>query len=166
MTKKSFFTLFELSLRKECLLNAEYFHNLFKYCSMTKRDCFLGYWMLKSYEKYSSIKSLLDNALYLEDREVDLDIIKLWITILIWFTSLNDCYIRDNASKGLTNLIRLYPSITLYAIEKFEKIDDDYLQERLWGSIYASLILNEDDERIEKVVEYIYKEYILPRMYY
>ena len=116
--------------------------------------------MLKSYEKYSSVKSLLDNALYLEDREVDLDIIKLWITILIWFTSLNDCYIRDNASKGLTNLIRLYPSITLYAIKKFEKIDDDYLQERLWGSIYASLILNEDNERIEKVVEYIYREYI------
>ena len=161
MIEKSFFTLFELSLRKECLLNAEYFHSLFKYCTMTRRDCFLGYWMLKSYEKYSSVKSLLDNALYLEDREVNLDIIKLWITILIWFTSLNDCYIRDNASKGLTNLIRLYPSITLYAIKKFEKIDDDYLQERLWGSIYASLILNEDDERIEKVVEYIYKEYIL-----
>ena len=160
MIEKSFFTLFELSLRKECLLNAEYFHSLFKYCTMTRRDCFLGYWMLKSYEKYSSVKSLLDNALYLEDREVDLDIIKLWITILIWFTSLNDCYIRDNASKGLTNLIRLYPSITLYAIKKFEKIDDDYLQERLWGSIYASLILNEDNERIEKVVEYIYREYI------
>ena len=161
ITEKSFFTLFELSLRKKCILNAEYFHNLFRYCNITKRDCFLGYLMLKSYEKYLSIKSLLDNALYLKDRELDLDIIKLWITILIWFTSLNDCYIRDNASKGLTNLIRLYPNITLYAIKKFEKIDDDYIQERLWGSVYASLILNEDNERIKKVVEYIHNEYIL-----
>ncbi|MCY7008350.1 hypothetical protein OCK72_06735 [Fusobacterium simiae] len=161
ITEKAFFTLFELSLRKKCILNAEYFHNLFRYCNITKRDCFLGYWMLKSYEKYFSIKSLLDNALYLNDRKLDLDIIKLWITILIWFTSLNDCYIRDNASKGLTNLIRLYPNITLYAIKKFEKIDDDYIQERLWGSVYASLILNEDNERIKKVVEYIHNEYIL-----
>ena len=144
MNKKSFFTLIELSLRKECLLNAQYLNNFLKKLSIIKRDYFLEKWMFKSYEKYSLIKILLDRALYFGDREVDLDIIKLWIIILIWFTSLNDCYIRDNASKGLTNLIRLYPSITLYAIKEFEKIDDDYLQERLWGSIYASLILKKN----------------------
>lgn len=165
MNKKSFFTLIELSLRKECLLNAQYLNNFLKKLSIIKRDYFLEKWMFKSYEKYSLIKILLDRALYFGDREVDLDIIKLWIIILIWFTSLNDCYIRDNASKGLTNLIRLYPSITLYAIKEFEKIDDDYLQERLWGSIYASLILNGDNERIEKVLEYIYKEYIFKKKF-
>lgn len=160
LTETSLFTLYELSLKENCLLNAEYFHLLFEHQRMQIRDSFLGYWMLKSYEKHTIIDKILNNSIYLEVDKINYNIIKLWIIILVWFTSLNDTNIRDRASKGLTNILKLYPEATFYIIKKFKYISDDYIQERLWGSIYASLILNRDENQIKNVINYIYCEYI------
>ena len=157
ITEISLFTLYELSLKKNCILNAIYFHELFK---NQNNDNFLGYWMLKSYEKHMILDKILNNSIFFKEKNIDLEIIKLWIIILGWLTSLNDINIRDRASKGLTNLLRLYPEIISYMITKFENIEDDYIQERLWGSIYGSLILTKNVEQIKQVVKIIYVKYI------
>ena len=100
----------------------------------------------------------------MNSRNLNIDIIKLWEIILGWFTSLNDIYLRDLSSKALTNMTRLYPDTIFYLIDVFKEIDDEYIQERLWGSIYASLILNRRKEDIEKVIEYIYKKFSLKQI--
>lgn len=160
VTEKSLFTLYELSLKDNCIINAEYFHSLFKYQRIYEKDVFLGYWMLKSHEKYTIVDKIINNSIYLKEKNIDFNIIKLWIVILGWFTSLNDINIRDRASKGLTNLLKLYPESIVYTIEKFESVNDDYIQERVWGAVYASLILNRETKRIEEVVEYIHTNYV------
>ncbi|MGB6130125.1 MAG: hypothetical protein WBG30_15395 [Psychrilyobacter sp.] len=160
LVAKSLFILFELILKNDETLNSEYFHNLFKGQSMVQKDCFWGPWMMKSYKKYDIIDLLLDDGLFLKEKYIDLEIIKSKSIILVWFTSLNDIYIRAKASKGLTNLIKLYPKITFSLIEKFKEIDDDYIQERLWGAIYATLILNKDKKMIKRLIKYIYINFL------
>lgn len=160
LTNDALFSILEVSLKKDCILNANYFHDLFKYRTMINRDKFLGYIMLKSYEKHEIIDKIVKNAANLDNINLDRDIIKLWEIILGWFTSLNDIYLRDLSSKALTNIIRLYPETIFYVIEVFKEIDDDYIKERLWGAIYASLIINRSKECIEKVIEYIYENFI------
>ncbi|MGL5125524.1 MAG: hypothetical protein ACRC6U_05985 [Fusobacteriaceae bacterium] len=120
----SLFTLCELSLKKNCILNALYFHELFK---NQNNDNFLEY-LLKSYEKHMILDKILNNSIFFKEKNIDLEIIKLWLIILGWLTSLNDINIRDRASKGLTNLLRLYPEFISYMITKFENIEDDYIQ--------------------------------------
>jgi hypothetical protein len=157
--------ILELSIRKKCVLNAQYLHGLFQKICMAERDVFLGHIMLKSYEKHEIINSLIKNALYLKEANIDIEIIELWEMVLCWLTSLNDIYIRDLASKGLVNVLQLYPETIFHVIEKFENVDDDYLHERLWGAIYSSLILNRNQEKISEVVEYIYKKYANPKLF-
>lgn len=160
LVEMSLFVLYELSLKENCLLNAEYFHHLFKHQRIYIRDGFLGYWMLKSYEKHTIINKIINNSIYLKENNIEYNIIKLWLIILVWFISLNDINIRDRASKGLTNLLKLYPEATFYIIEEFKYTNDDYIQERLWGAIYASLILNRDESQIKDIINYIFCEYI------
>ena len=161
ITELSLFTLLELSLKKDCLLNANYFHSLFKNQRINNRDYFLGYWLMKSYKKYDVLNKIIDTPLYLKEKAVDITLIELWEIILTWLTSLNDIFIRDKASKALTNLFKLYPETIFHIINKFNLIDDDYIYERIWGAIYASLILNRDEVILKKIIKYIYNTFIL-----
>ncbi len=165
LRKQAFFTIMEISLKKGCILNAEYFHNVLANKSMLARDHYLGYTMLKSYEQFDVVNKLLINAVNLDDKNIDIDIIKLWATVLVWYTSLNDIYIRDLASKALTNIFRIYPELMQYILEKFIDVDDDYIEERLWGAIYGSLILNRDATEISRVTKFIYERYIVKEDY-
>ncbi|MDR3595045.1 serine protease [Clostridium sp.] len=160
LIETSLFSILELSLKKKCIINAYYFNNLFMYKNIINRDNFLGYIMLKSYENHEIIGKIVKNAGNLNSRNLDMEIIKLWEIILGWFTSLNDRYLRDLSSKALTNIIRLYPETIFFVIDVFKKVNDEYIQERLWGAIYASLILNREKEDIKNVIEYIYKNFI------
>lgn len=131
LTEQAFFTILEIALRKNCIINAEYFYSLFQHSDMIQRDSFLGYLMLKAYEKHRIITKLIKNSMYIKVQDIDIELVQLWETILSWFTSLNDIYIRDIASKSLTNLLRVYPNSIFYLLEKFKYIEDDYLQSSL-----------------------------------
>lgn len=156
IVEKSIFTLFELSLKDNCLLNAEYLHSYLKVQKIFERDVLLGRHMLKSYKNYYIVDKIINNSLYLDNSNIDYNIIKLWLIVLGWYTSLIDINIRDRSSKSLTNILKYYPESIIYLIEKFEDIDDDYIQERIWGAVYASLILNRNETIIKSVVEEIY----------
>ena len=59
------------------------------------------------------------------------------------------------ASKGLTNLFRLYPDDMTEIAELFADVEDDYIQERLWQAIYSAIILRAEKEYAEKMISYI-----------
>ena len=59
------------------------------------------------------------------------------------------------ASKGLTNLFRLYPDDMTEIAELFVDVEDDYIQERLWQAIYSAIILRAEKEYAEKMISYI-----------
>lgn len=124
-------TMLELSFKKDISINAYCLHGLLLKMKMIHRDLFLGYVMLKAYEKHTIINRLLKNAIYTENQNIDIEIIKMWELVLGWFTCLNDIYTRDLASKGLTNLIKIYPETIFFLIDSFLKVDDDYIKERI-----------------------------------
>lgn len=156
----AFMTILELSLKKNISINANCLHGLLLKLKMVRRDRFLGFVMLKAYKKYTIINRLLKNAIYIENKDVDIEIVKMWELVLGWFTCLNDLYTRDLASKGLTNLLKIYPETIFFLIDSFSKVDDEYAQERIWGAINAALILNNNKEKLVEVTQYIYMNFI------
>ncbi|KMO85263.1 hypothetical protein AB840_14525 [Megasphaera cerevisiae DSM 20462] len=163
--KDALMTMLELSLKKNISINADCLHGLLQQQQMVHRDLFLGYVMLKAHEKHTIINRLLKNAIYIENAKVDVDIVKMWELALGWFTCLNDIYTRDLASKGLVNLLKIYPETIFYLIDSFSKVNDEYIQERIWGAINASLILNNNKEKLVEVTQYIYKNFVQPKKF-
>ncbi|MHA7108311.1 trypsin-like serine protease (plasmid) [Bacillus sp. C-3-6] len=159
LIKKALLTIISLSLRPKNLFNARYFHKLFKGQPIVHRDAFLGYWLLKGYSNESEVKRIVDWAIALKIKGLDIEIMNLWSIILSWFCGSNDLDLRDYSSKALSNIFYLYPEVIIPTIEEFRYVDDDYISERIWGAIYGSLIKNRTKEYLTKLVDYIWIGY-------
>ena len=107
------------------------------------------------------ISDICERAIALKRTTFAADSILLWKIILCWGTGSNDIKLRDKASKGLTNLFRLYPLDMLTIIYMFEDIDDDYIHERLWQAVYSSLVLLAEQTYVVPILEYIKSSIIL-----
>ena len=84
---------------------------------------------------------MCERAIALRSTAFASDNILLWKILLCWGTGSNDIKLRDKASKGLTNLFKLYPLDMLTIIDMFKDVKDDYIHERIWQSIYSALVL-------------------------
>ena len=107
------------------------------------------------------ISDTCERAIVLKHPTFAEDSILLWKIILCWGTGSNDIKLRDKASKGLTNLFRLYPLDMLKVINMFKDIDDDYIHERIWQAVYSSLIVLAEQKYVMPILEYIKNSIIL-----
>lgn len=99
------------------------------------------------------LSDLCERAVRLDDKTFPSDNISLWKIALCWGTGGNDTKLRDMASKGLTNLFRLYPDDMTEIVELFADVGDDYIQERLWQAIYSAIILRAEKEYAESIFQ-------------
>lgn len=152
--------LISVSTKINCIINSYYIHKKLKYMNIIKRDCFLSYFLLKEYDNIKVISDMCERAISLKETIFSNEKILLWKIILCWGTSSNDIKLRDKASKGLVNLFRLYPEDMLEIADMFFDIDDDYIQERIWQSIYSAIILLQEKKYAIPVMNYI-KEKII-----
>lgn len=160
LRKASFEALFQLAIKKECNLNAYYFHRLMKFEGLINRDVILGNMLIGRYDEINILSNLVEMALELDSDTLDGEAAELWGIVLVWLTSLSYAYVRDRASKALVNIFNHSPETSIKLIEQFSTIEDDYIQERLWGAIYASLIITRNVDILGRVLDYIYMNYI------
>lgn len=153
--KKTMAGLLSVSTKKNIKVNAFYIHE--KLCAMNNydRDFYLSFYLLKQYDDMKTLSDLCERAVRLDDKTFPSDNISLWKIVLCWGTGSNDTKLRDMASKGLTNLFRLYPDDMTEIAELFADVEDDYIQERLWQAIYSAIILRAEKEYAEKMISYI-----------
>lgn len=147
--------LLAVATKTRCAVNTNYIHK--KLCNMTlyKRDYVLSFFLLKQYDQVKIISDICERAMALNKPTFAEDSILLWKNILCWGTGSNDIKLRDKASKGLVNLFRLYPIDMLTIIDMFKEVDDDYIHERIWQSVYSSLILLDEQIYAMPILEYI-----------
>ena len=108
---------------------------------------------------------MCERAIALKNPSFASDSILLWKIMLCWGTGSNDIKLRDKASKGLTNLFRLYPHDMLTVIQMFEDIEDDYIHERIWQAVYSSLIILAEQKYVMPILEYIKEHIVLKRIW-
>ncbi len=141
-------------------LNAEYLHTFLMQKSPLWRDYYLSYFLLGNFENEKIVYDICVRSQKLANHEVTKNGAVLWGIMLAWLCSLNDIRIRDNASKGLANLFRQNTHIILEVIRKFEDIEEDYIQERIWQAAYAAMLLTREEAVLKEIVIYINTHFV------
>lgn len=144
-------------------LNAEYLHTFLMQKPPLWRDYYLSYFLLGNFENEKIVYDICIRSQKLSNNEVTEDGAVLWGITLAWLCSLNDIRIRDNASKGLANLFRKNMHIMLEVIRKFENIEEDYIQERIWQAAYSALLLTREEAVLKESVVYINAHFVKNR---
>lgn len=144
-----------ISTKVDFDLNADYLHIFLMHKKLLWRDYYLSYFLLGNFENEKIIYDICIRSQKLTNQEVTKDGAVLWGITLAWLCSLNDIKIRDNASKGLSNLFRHHTYIILDVIRKFETLEEDYIQERIWQAAYSALLLAGEEAILKEIVAYI-----------
>lgn len=75
---------------------------------------------------------------------------------LIWSLATTWRYLRDTSTHALTNIFRGHPSLIMPLLEKYNKTNDPYIQERLWCAIYGADMLCQDLKLASILAEWTY----------
>jgi len=76
--------------------------------------------------------------------------------LLSWFLTSTNRELRDKATKALVNLYTNHLCEFLKLLKKFEHVNDLYILERLYATLYG-IILRSEKDCFKEVAEYIYK---------
>ncbi|WP_041736698.1 hypothetical protein [Caldicellulosiruptor acetigenus] len=154
--------IFSKSTFPEHPLNAEWFHKLAYRIPMALRDTWLSPFLHLEYDKKRSVRRLVEWAFKVNPENVHSEIISLWVLILGWFLSASDRRVRDNATKAIVRLMEPYCNLWPEILDKFHKVDDDYILERLLAAVYGSLVRSKNIQALEstarKIFELVFKD--------
>ncbi|MHA2032230.1 MAG: NACHT domain-containing protein, partial [Candidatus Kariarchaeaceae archaeon] len=144
--KKAFEDAWELMIvlatRENHPLNAYWLHDYLMGFTMSARDEWWGLFLYTQFNLPSSAISRLINWCYrISPKDVNPEVVKLWVITLLWFTTASDRRIRDEASKAVVHLTKDHSAIWPSLLTKFETIDDYYLLERLLLTLYGVILL-------------------------
>ncbi|MGE5505078.1 MAG: hypothetical protein ACM31L_11700 [Actinomycetota bacterium] len=64
--------------------------------------------------------------------------LRLTATVLAWMLTTSDRNIRDRATKALAHIFLLRPTVMTVILDRFHRVDDPYLAERLWAAAYGA----------------------------
>lgn len=139
-------------------LDANVLHAFLNNPTMPKRDEF---WIPFLYYQYGEDSSVIDRYLNwtasklvrkLKSRQV---ILQTGI-VLSWFLASSHRELRDRATKSLVNLLDGRYLIIRDLLEKFDKVDDLYILERLYAVAYGCALRETQPTKLKVLAYYIY----------
>lgn len=167
---KDYHSLFNLILsrpfRSDNYANGESLYNLLWNISMAKRD---EIWTIYISEEWDKGKLLMNLARWGCEAAGDTieslsdNIAKACTETLIWSFSSTWRTLRDTATHALVNILAKHNSLILPILKKFNGINDPYIDERLWCSVYGAILLMEDPRVACSVAEWVYQNIFVTR---
>lgn len=127
--------------------------------SMAERD---DVWTTAISNEWGSGAKIKDLALWACEasidtiQELDGEIAYKCAETLIWSFASTWRYLRDTSTHALTNIFRGHPALIMPLLEKYYKINDPYIQERLWCSVYGADMLLQDQAVAYELAEWTY----------
>ncbi|MFL9651876.1 P-loop NTPase family protein [Exiguobacterium chiriqhucha] len=73
-----------------------------------------------------------------------------------WLFSSTNIFLRDTATRALTKTFLYYPDLMQLVFEKFKKVNDPYILERILASSYGACLRLEDKALLLEFIENIY----------
>lgn len=138
-------------------LNAHFLHPHLLKDSLPVRD---NYWLPFLHEKFDS-NSAVDRIIYWalrvgEQTNYKKESIQLIAITLVWFLASSNRYLRDSSTKALVNLLSNNLEVLLEILKMFEKVNDPYIQERLFAVAYGCS-LRSRDKKLKEIGIYVYR---------
>lgn len=157
--------LFDLAVRPEHPLNADYLDRLLRRAPMLVRDPWWANLLELSFSNWTKTPlrtgaaRIINTALQSNLGNVPEDVARLWCVLLAWFCASPDRRIRDRATKGMVKLFRAQPSVIVPLLEKFARFEDEYIAERVVVASYGALLLNPSADDLRATANYLYEIY-------
>lgn len=156
-------TITELSTIKNHPFNSDRLHGILIRTKMPERD---GFWQEHTlyYSGYDDneigfpLRRLIDWAWSPTiSKIVDFDVAILAAQTLSWLLSSTNQKLRDEVTKAIVNLLEQQPKALIELLTRFKDVDDMYIQERLYAISYGCILRTENDESIEMIGNFVYK---------
>lgn len=129
--------------------NAEFLNSKLLPLNMPERDSFWTVWVnQQSSESDSTIGILLEWCLKGQQSGIKTDNQYFAGIVLCWLFTSSNRPIRDNATKSLTQLLRVNSELFTKLLENFIKVDDLYILERLLAAAYGACCIDKDKDVI------------------
>ena len=141
------------------IFNANYLHNKLWNIEVAKRD--VG-WTVPIFNWYKDgaktiIDSYIDWSWSDDDKShIDDEALLLSSTVLSWFLTSSNRFLRDDATKALITLLKNRPTVLNNLLDKFNGINDMYVAERLYAIAYGCVLLTNNKEIIKSIAQKIY----------
>ena len=148
--------LLQVSISSDHPWNAELLHMNLEKRKLPDRDAFWTNWLNFQDEIDSSVGVIIEWCRVGQAQNSDPEHQRLAAIVLCWFFTSSNRIIRDKATKALANLFLVNSAIFLELLQRFAKVDDLYVLERLLAAAFASCCLNPDPERLETYAEVVF----------
>ena len=152
----TFELLLQVSVSSDHPWNAELLHKNLVRLKLPDRDAFWTNWLNYQGEVDSSVGVIIEWCRVGQAPNSDPENQRLAAIVLCWFFTSSNRIIRDNATKALANLFFANRAIFLELLQRFAKVDDLYVLERLLAAAFASCCLDPDPKRLETYAEVVF----------
>lgn len=160
-TQKNIFEIiFQVTSNPNHPLNANLLHSYLTNFSMKDRDVWFIPLLNDIYLDHgiNPIKRLIDWSWSDEDKSyISNESLLLTSTTLSWFLTTSNRQLRDYSTKALISILQGRVSVLLGLLQKFEGIDELYIQERLFAVAFGVVVRTENNNGLQDLGEYIYK---------
>lgn len=153
-----FRTIIEIGFNTGNYYNANYLHRMLAPMLLADRDAM---WIPVLYHIYGSRDNIIEDIINWVWEEGDAAIIdeksvELEATLLSWFLASTNRKLRDTATKALVQLLHNRIQLLTPLLEKFSKVDDPYIHERLYAVALGCAVRSKSKEHLDHLCQYIY----------
>ncbi len=97
-------------------------------------------------------------------KSIDNQIVKACLETLIWGLATTWRELRDYISHAIVNILTQHTNLLLPLLVKYSFVNDPYIQERLWCTIYGTLLLVQDKENSCNIAEWVYNNVFIKKL--
>ena len=148
--------LLQVSISSDHPWNAELLHKNLGMRKLPDRDAFWTNWLNFQDAVDSTVGVIIEWCRVGQAPNSHPENQRLAAIVLCWFFTSSNRIIRDNATKALANLFLANRVIFLELLQRFAKVDDLYVLERLLAAAFASCCLDPDPKRLETYAEVVF----------
>lgn len=159
-----FITIEQLATIKKHPFNSERLYKILINLDMPERDSFwqshVGWY--SGYDENEigfPLRRLIDWAWSPSiSNSVDGETALLAAQALTWILSSTNRKLRDEVTKAIVNLLEQQPKTLIDLLAKFQKVDDMYIQERLFAIAYGCILRTKQKDSIQLIGNYVYNQ--------
>ena len=139
--------------------NANYLDDVLRGYELADRDAVWSTYLHDSYGAHGAVDRLLDWATTLEASDagaLEDEAIDLYSIALTWMLTTSNRFVRDRATKSLVSALSGNLPATVRLVTRFSRVNDLYVQERVYAVAYGVSTRSYDPERVGQLAALIY----------
>ncbi len=156
------------ALKQDNIFNADTLHKYLLSLRMNKRDSLWTIYIneLEFDDKlFTTILYIVEGNQIVFKNNIQ---IELLLTLFGWILTSSNRKLRDTVSKAMIEILKSNFNMTKLMLKKFEKVDDPYVLQRLYGIVWGACVKreNKDKTSFKALAKYVYKTIFLAPLVY